>query len=100
MMENILNGTLLKEDTVEKLLKNSGKPEYDLGIHANVIYTEGGWALFHDDFGAFSGFYGWSGIGGATMLLDPKEQLVVAFTTSRIETMSPWDDVRTQSILG
>lgn len=89
----------ISKDTFNKLIENSGKPEYDRSIHCEVIYTTGGWAHFHHTFGAFNDFFGWSGIGGATMLMDIKNDLVIAYTTTRIETISPWEDIRVLAIL-
>lgn len=90
---------LLSKETFSLLMEHS-TPQYDASIHADVSYTTGGWACFHDAFGSFSGYCGWHGLGGAVLLLDTKTELAVGYTTTRIETISPWEDPRTLKLLG
>ena len=89
---------LLCNVTRKRFFQHDTKADYDIAIHANVIYTDGGLARFHEDFGPFNGFYGWAGMGGSFMLLDPVSDVAVAYATTRMETLSPWDDPRTHHI--
>jgi len=97
IMNSALHG-FISNETYSRLLEYTS-PAYDISIHASVAYTTGGWAFFHDDFGAFESFYGWHGLGGALLLVDPHDELVVAFATTRIGTRSPWEDERTLALL-
>lgn len=90
---------LIRNKTREAFFRHRETAAYDIGIHAYVHYTDAGWAYFHDNFYAFEGFYGWAGMGGSFMVLDPEAELAVAFATTRMELLSPWADTRSQRIL-
>ena len=107
-MAAIMNEILLMKYQENPLISNRTRSAlfsyhedaaYDIGIHAYVHYTDAGWAYFHERFYAFEGFYGWAGMGGSFMVLDPEAELAVAFTTTRMELLSPWADSRSQRLL-
>ena len=90
---------IFKKDATFNYLLNHSHPQYDIAIHTNVSYTTGGWGSFHSDYGPFEGYYGWHGLGGALLITDPEKKIVIAYTTTRIGTRSPWDDYRTLKLL-